>query len=250
METSSKDEDDFNLDGSVPHLTDWMKTMPSKYRKKIAVLLYHHLHKMYEPDKTKGAQSAGLALGYSRQTIYKWVRQYCRNGGEFATSERGKYKRDTVLDQEDVTRKAVRWLREKVHDRKFNLTHKRFQTWLNEYLQKLEFPDTIKKNVSEATAFRYMKRLGFTHRRYKQGYADGHEREDVVEYTKLYLKKVRIFQASHLPPPTCEDNIPSWNCGSNSKAKNVVFIYHDKTTFNAYDAKPSVWVDPCGISEV
>ena len=150
--------------------------MPSRDRKKIAVLLYHHLHKMYEPDKTKGAQSAGLALRYSRQTIYKWVQQYCRNGGEFATSERGKYKRDTVLDQEDVTRKAVRWLREKVHDRKFNLTHKRFQTWLNEYLQKLEFPDTIKKNVSEATAFRYMKRLGFTHRRYKQGYADGHER--------------------------------------------------------------------------
>ena len=224
--------------------------MPSKYPKKIAVLLYHHLHKMYEPDKIKAAQSAGLALGYSRQTIYKWVRQYCRNGGEFATSERCKYKRDIVLDQEDVTRKAVRWLRENVHDRKFNLTHKRFQTWLNEYLQKLEFPDTIKKNVSEATAFRYMKRLGFTHRRYKQGYADGHEREDVVEYTKLYLKKVRIFEASHLPPPTCEDNIPSWNCGSNSKAKNVVFIYHDKTTFNAYDAKPSVWVNPCGISEV
>ena len=72
----------------------------------------------------------------------------------------------------------------------------------------------------------------------------------MVEYTKLYLKKVRIFEASHLPPPTCEDNIPSWNCGSNSKAKNVVFIYHDKTTFNAYDAKPSVWVDSCGISEV
>ena len=33
-ETSSKDEDDFKLDDSVPHLTDWMKTMPSKYRKK------------------------------------------------------------------------------------------------------------------------------------------------------------------------------------------------------------------------
>ena len=95
-----------------------------------------------------------------------------------------------------------------------------------------------------------MKRLGFTHRRYKQGYTDGHEREDVVEYRKLYLKKVRIFEASHLPPPTCEDNIPSWNSGSNSRAKNVVFIYHDETTFNAYDAKPSVWVDSCGSSEV
>ena len=58
----------------------------------------------------------------------------------------------------------------------------------------------------------------------------------MVEYRKLYLKKVRILEASHLPPPTCEDNIPSWNSGSNSKAKNVVFIYHNETTFNAYDA--------------
>ena len=34
-ETCSKDEDDFNLGDSVTHLTDWMKTMPSKYHKKI-----------------------------------------------------------------------------------------------------------------------------------------------------------------------------------------------------------------------
>ena len=32
-------------------------------------------------------------------------------------------------------------------------------------------------------------------------YIDGHEREDVVEYRKLYLRKLEALEAKHRPPP-------------------------------------------------
>ena len=53
-----------------------------------------------------------------------------------------------------------------------------------------------------------------------------------------------------MPPPTCQDAIPSWNNGDTSKFKHVVFIYHDESTFNANDAHSRVWVDPSGSGAV
>ena len=120
----------------------------------------------------------------------------------------------------------------------------------NDYLTTLQLPSSFQNTISEMTALRYMKRLGFTNRQYKQGYADGHDRDDVLQYRMLYLNKIRVLEASHLPPPTCQDAIPSWNNGDTSKSKHVVFIYHDESTFNANDAHSRVWVDPSGSGAV
>ena len=82
---------------------------------------------------------------------------------------------------------------------------KKFQLWFNDYLTTLQLLSSFQNTISEMTALRYMKRLGFTNRQYKQGYADGHDRDDVLQYRMLYLNKIRVLEASHLPPPTCQD---------------------------------------------
>ena len=168
--------------------------MPTLERKMLGIFLYRHEHQTHQTDRTTAAERTGQALGYSRKTISKWVGDFSKNKGEFSRSTRGKYRRNTLLDQEDITRKSVKWLREKVHDSKFNLTGKKFQIWFNDYLTTLQLPSSFQNKISEMTALRYMKRLGF----YKQGYADGHDRDDVLQYRMLYLNKLGFWKL-----PTC-----------------------------------------------
>ena len=96
-----------------------------------------------------------------------------------------------------------------------------------------------------------MKRLGFKNSIFKQGlYVDGHEREDVVAYREMYQKKMKILESRHLPPPQCEDQLPSWHAGQPTMNKHLVIIYHDESTFNAYDAPCRRWVDPSGSAAI
>ena len=118
---------------------------------------------------------------------------------------------------------------------------------MNDYLQTpgLNLPRGVIV-ISERTALRYMRKLGFSYRRYQQGiqYTDGHEREDVLAYRKKYLNKIKGLEITHKPPPTCSDGIPSWNSGVESRPKKVVFIYHDESVFYANDAPSQGWHDP------
>ena len=58
----------------------------------------------------------------------------------------------------------------------FNLTH---------------LPFGVQKNISLQTAVRWIHQLGFSLLSFKKGtYFDGHERDDVKEYRKLYLRKL------------------------------------------------------------
>ena len=131
-----------------------------------------------------------------------------------------------------------------------SILQQKIQIWFNDYLTTLQLPSSFQNIISEMTALRYIKRLGFTNRQYKQGYTDGHDRDDVLQYRMLNLNKIRVLEASHLPPPTCQAAIPSWNNWDTSKSKHVVFIYHDESTFNANDAHSRVWGDPSGSGAV
>ena len=44
------------------------------------------------------------------------------------------------------------------------------------------------QSITERTALRYMERLGFRYKTFRQGiqYTDGHKREDIVKYRKTY----------------------------------------------------------------
>ena len=145
----------------------------------------------------------------------------------------------------------VAWLRAKVADKSYQLSARKFQQWCNSYLSTAQLPEGYRTEISESTALCYMKRLGFKNSVFKQGlYVDGHECEDVVAYREMYLKKMKILESRHLPPPQFEDQLPSWHAGQPTMNKHLVIIYHDESTFNAYDAPSRRLVDPSGSGAI
>ena len=65
---------------------------------------------------------------------------------------------------------------------------------------------TLRSNNRYLFAQQYVRfvLLVFTHHQSHKGvYIDGHERVDVVEYRKLYLRKLEILEAT---PPLCSDD--------------------------------------------
>ena len=72
-------------------------------------------------------------------------------------------------------------------------------------------------------------------------YVDGHEQRDVVEYRETFLKKIATLEKDHKPPPPCEDGIHPYPIGSSDRAKHLVFIYHDESSFHANGGKTSGW---------
>ena len=81
-------------------------------------------------------------------------------------------------------------------------------------------PDAPAK-VSIPTATRW---LGFNPSSTKKG-IDGHERKYVVDYRKLYLRKLEVLESTHAPPPPVSDE-PETNVGSSMK--RLVLLYHDE----------------------
>ena len=162
----------------------------------MSVLLTDELLRSCMELKSAAYESTAEAMGISSRSVRRWHKDFYTNKGQFSDYKRGKHLRLVLLREEDIKEKMTVWLREKVADRNYNLTARKFQQWLNTYLSSLELPEGYPRSVSERTALQYMRRLGFTHAPYKQGiYVDGHERADVVAYRKKFLAKIKALES-------------------------------------------------------
>jgi hypothetical protein len=96
----------------------------------------------------------------------------------------------------------------------------------------------ITKNISESTARRYLKTLGYRFMAPKKGqYADGHERDDVVWYRNhKFLPAWREIQDQMYS--WTKDNIPEVN---HVDGKRVVVWFHDESIFYAHDRRKKGW---------
>ena len=227
-----------------------MKTLNSMDHKKMAVLFIDHLiHNQYT-SKSKTISSTADTMGVSSCSLRRWCKDFYRNNGEFTKDKHGKHERLFLLNEEKPKRKMVAWLRAKVADKSYQLSACKFQQWCNSYLSTAQLPEGYRTEISESTALRYMKRLGFKNGIFKQGlYVDGHEHKNAVAYREIYLKKMKILESRHLPPPR-EDQLPSCHAGQPTMNKHLVIIYHDESTFNAYDAPSRQWVVPSGSGAI
>jgi len=71
-------------------------------------------------------------------------------------------------------------------------------------------------------------KLGFSPSSTKKGvYIDGYERQDVVDYRKLFLTKMNILETIHAHPPLPSDEVQVFT-ESDSIKKKLVLIYHDE----------------------
>jgi hypothetical protein len=79
---------------------------------------------------------------------------------------------------------------------------------------------------------------------YRKGvYVDGHERQDVIEYRKMYLRKLAILESTHRPPPLCVDGIVQENIGNPTAQRQLVLLYHDESCFHANEGPSWQWAE-------
>ena len=99
------------------------------------------------------------------------------------------------------------------------MTASDFAGWVNSILlPKARETHANLPNITNRTAVRWLQILGFDVVSSKKGvYIDGHERSDVVEYRKIYLRRLEIISSSHAPPPVCEEDITECCCGRGGK---------------------------------
>src|SRR4051794_18010418 len=73
----------------------------------------------------------------------------------------------------------------------------------------------------------------------KDVYIDGHEREDVVKYRKIFLKSWQKMSSQFV----IFREYGSWDEPSNnSSLPPLVLVTHDESTFNANDEKRRLWM--------
>lgn len=84
-----------------------------------------------------------------------------------------------------------------------------FCMWVNnELLPEATLPPHFPRSISVETARVWLHQLGFQYLDIKKGtYFDGHEREDVVDYRKEYISKLKELEDSHLLPPKPSDEM-------------------------------------------
>ena len=107
---------------------------------------------------------------------------------------------------------SLKWIRENPSCKeKPNLTAKMFSSWVNAELlpHVRQHHPSVRQEISAVTATRWLHKLhnlGFYPTSTKKGfYIDGHERQDVVEYRKLFLRKLEILESTHAPAPRVSD---------------------------------------------
>ena len=192
------------------------------------------------------AKEVGLFLQMNEKTVWTWRKDFYANHGSFSESRQGRHARPYVLDDEECRRKACEWVRLKATSKgKPNMTAMMFSSWVNtELLPHSDLPPGCPQQIVERTAVNWLHEIGFHPQSHKKDiYIDGHERDDVVEYRKLFLRKLEIMEGTHLPPPPYSDELTAFQVGSAEASRKLVLIFHDESSYHANEAQSVMWAE-------
>ena len=193
----------FTSDDARACYDDWLQIIGKEDAQMMAMMMYDNYITRFGLLQTKAAEEGALLLGTNEKTIRRWRSDWIANSGSFSQSSRGKYERYVVVDEEEYRDKALKWIRENASSKgKPNLTATMFCSWVNAELlpHVRQHHPSVRQEISAVTATRWLHKLGFNPISTKKGvYIDGHERHDVVEYRKLFLRKLDILESTHAP---------------------------------------------------
>ena len=258
LDTEDEEKDPtFDLDSSLKedkdHITDsfcedWATHLDRDDRVSLGLFLYFQLTKVLSMGEVKAAEVAGMMIGKSERTIREWRSHFLENG-EIPECKQGKYQRSGVLwTNEELNKTAGDYIRGNANVKgKPNLTVGQFCHWVNnDLLPNATLEPGFPRKTSVETARKWMHELGFEVVTKKKGtFVDGHERDDVVEYRKKFLKRMvslGFLNSSNAPTDDAKKALPT---DITSPSPNVidktVFLFHDETTFQANEDQPTVW---------
>ena len=119
------------------------------------------------------------------------------------------------------------------------MTAASFRSWVASVLLpqvRLHHPQ-VPTDISTRTAAHWLHQLRFGPlSTKKEVYIDGHERSDVVDYRKIYLRKLEALESTHAPhPPTSDEPAPE-----PSDRRKLV---HDESTYHYNDDQGWMWAE-------
>ena len=119
-----------------------------------------------------------------------------------------------------------------------------FCQWVNDdFLSNETLEPGFPRKISVETARKWMHELGFEVVTKKKGtFVDGHEREDVVEYRKTFLRKMTalgFLNEGNAPTEEARKALPTdLDPPRPEVLSKTVFIFHDETTFKQMTTSP------------
>ena len=167
---------------------------------------------------TEAAERAAVCCGFNAEVVRRWASVFLSHPHlclvqdltdecitDILATRRGHHdNHDASLLQDEHFCREARAYVQKHACRKGepNLTCKMFTEWVQ-----AEHATCI----SEATARRWLSKLGFSRVHHQKGvYFDGHERNDVVDYRNEFLQKIYELDKISI---TCDGNTPELNNG-------------------------------------
>ena len=148
---------------------------------------------------------------------------------------------------ESLSQKAAQHIREKASVKgASNLTSLSFCQWVNEELLPNEVLEPgFPRRISVETARKWMHEMGFEVQAAKKGsYVDGHERDDVKEYRKKFLRRMvalGFLNQSNAPTEEAKTALPTDLENPSQEVIDKTHFFHDESTFQSNDDQSTFW---------
>ena len=173
---------------------DWLETLDKEEVKSVSCFLCYQLECMFSFTQTKAAEYAAAMVKKNERTVRRWRSGLIKNKGILPESQQGHYQQSGVLwKNEELNKKAREYVRANAAVKgRPNLTAPVFCRWVNEsLLPNSTLEPGYPRKVGLETARLWSHHLGFEVLTVQKGvFIDGHERQDVVESRKLFLRKM------------------------------------------------------------
>ena len=215
----------------------------------LAMFLCYHLVSNFSFTETKAAEFAATMLKKSDRTVRRWRSGLIENDGNMPESEHGRHQRSGVMwKNEELNKKATEYVRSNAAVKgRPNLTSIDFCRWVNEsLLPNSTLEPGFPRRISLETARTWLHQLGFEVLTSQKGiFIDGHERSDVVNARKLFLRKMAKLGFLHFTNAPTEDAakaIPTdIDPPTNERRSKTVVFFHDESTFMSNEDQPTQW---------
>ena len=190
------------------------------------------------------AQESASITGFNEKTVRMYRKEFYENKGKFKENNQGKYKRQCLMNEENLQLDAAMYVREHAYQKgAAKLVATSFCQWVNtDLLPSYTLSPQLPRSISMRTATRWLHQLGFRPQAHKKGaYVDGHERNDVVEHRMTFLMKLKELRDMHKPPPPCSDERSATPPPDAEFRKTLVLIYHDESIFTTNEGQLWMW---------
>lgn len=227
-----------------------METLSHQQIKRLALVAFYTLLSTGTYNRGAAADMTALIHGIHRETVLLWARgleaamvweapccaqedadvaEALQGCEAFWISLRGKHAKQLwLLADPDKQERAKIWIREHLKIKgEGNLKVADFALFLNDDLLAEDF-EARSKRLCDRTARVYLHKLGFEAGPVRKGIdMVVHERADVVQQRKAYLAAID----------------KELNTAQQPGGKPVVFVYHDETVFQSFDAEGTQWYE-------